>query len=159
MKDIELHHFELFGRKVDALHRLIQGALLLILPVERYESRRHIFQTGTADGVTGNLTLDLGTPNLGSCWYVERINVHAAAGTPSWKVFVGPQSDVREHNRQDFSAAVQDNVSDEVNPIWVDQGSYLTVQASGATASTGISVSCQVRVMKVGTPALASAAT
>lgn len=137
-------------QRLNLLHRFL---LDYLAPAERYETHRLIPSVVTADG-SGDAIADLGSPVQGTAWYVERVSTHASAGAPSVGVFVGPQSNVDNSFRQDFTSAVQDNIADEVNPIYVQAGSFLTIQWAGATASATLYASVQVRVVKLGKPTL-----
>ncbi len=81
---------------------------------------------------------------------MQRISYHASAGTPTVGIFVGPQGITDPAYRRDSSPALQDNIADEIQPIYVGPGEYLVVQYLGATAAATCSTAYQIKISRIG---------
>ena len=101
------------------------------------------FGQETAD-LAGAATVDLGYPNLGYCWMVERM---AVIGGGTAAVFVGT---IDDSGFVDFTPAGTQDVADMSSPIYVPGGQNLFVVFTGAGAGTVCSVTTQVGVLREG---------
>lgn len=109
---------------------------------------------------SGNGVYDLGSPPAGHLWKLELLCFHTASGTPSFGIFVGPQSTTDPVFRRSFQPAITgppssaDSTLSQWPPIHAGVGEHVTLQMQGGATNGACSGSVQIRLEQVQQPAL-----
>jgi hypothetical protein len=114
--------------------------------------------TANASGIAQGF---LGPVAEGYCWYVERMTIwstNTATTGLKCEIFVVRNQQLApgftatagdRQGRQDLSLAAGNDVSDEVNPLFVGAGYYLVAFWSGFTVGDTVELTSQIAVHKL----------
>jgi len=99
----------------------------------------------------------LGPVPTGYCWYVERVTSRgSSSGTPSCEIAVAVADRLPAAwdrvGRQDWTGAANNDVGDQVQPIYVGPGFFLIAYWSAANQGDQFTLSTQISVHELAVP-------
>ena len=105
---------------------------------------RPVVGTANASGVA---VATLGPVAQNFCWYLERISTNCPTAGTTLEVFVAAASGVTDEGfRQEFTPTANNDIIDEINPIYIPAGYLISLRWASATSGDLCSASLQYSV-------------
>lgn len=128
-----------------------------LAPGIRYERPYDRPMVTPAASAAGVAVAQAGPVKTGFMLRLERIACHCPTAGATFSIYVGPQSlstSADPAYRRDYTPTGADNVLDEVNPIHVLPGEYVTYRFTAATSGDVCSIGVQGSEWRLDRPAL-----